>query len=133
MAGDFHVYDAAKSNVVIGGRTIRGFQEGDMYSYEFSEDKMTATVDAHGDPSGAIHNSNLGTVTLNLSGTSIDHKYLNNITNTNKIVPLQITSDIEKVTGTKAFITKVPSGGFGKDTPKRTYVFKVLDLHVEAL
>lgn len=130
---DVRIYDALKANIVVNGRTIQGFQDQDMFTYAFKEEKIKTSVDAHGDPAVAKNNNHLGTITINLTGNSIDHKYLNGIANANKQVTIQITSDIEKISGNQAFITKIPDGGFGKDTPKRTYVFEVLDMHVDAL
>lgn len=129
---DVRVYDAKKANIVINGRTIQGFQDGDMFSYTFKENKVNTSVDAQGAPAIAVNNNHLATVTINLTGNSVDHKYLNDIANANKQVTLSITSDFEKVSGNQAFIQKVPDGAFGKDTPKRTYVFEVLDMRVEA-
>lgn len=130
---DVRLYDAVKANIVVNGRTIQGFQDGDMFSYTFKEEKVKTTVDAHGDAAIAINNNHLATVTINLTGNSVDHKYLNDIANANKQVTLQITSEFEKVSGNQAFITKVPDGAFGKDTPKRTYTFEVPDMRVQAL
>ena len=120
---DVRLYDAVKANIVVNGRTIQGFQDGDMFSYTFKEEKVKTAVDAHGDAAIAINNNHLATVTINL----------NDIANANKQVTLQITSEFEKVSGNQAFITKVPDGAFGKDTPKRTYTFEVLDMRVQAL
>lgn|SRR5699024_5417115 len=130
---DVRLYDAVEANIVVNGRTIQGFQDGDMFSYTFKEEKVKTAVDAHGDAAIAINNNHLATVTINLTGNSVDHKYLNDIANANKQVTLQITSEFEKVSGNQAFITKVPDGAFGKDTPKRTYTFEVLDMRVQAL
>ena len=130
---DVRLYDAVKANIVVNGRTIQGFQDGDMFSYTFKEEKVKTAVDAHGDAAIAINNNHLATVTINLTGNSVDHKYLNDIANANKQVTLQITSEFEKVSGNQAFITKVPDGAFGKDTPKRTYTIEVLDMRVQAL
>lgn len=130
---DVRTYDALKANIVIDGRTIQGFQDGDMFSYNYKEEKVKTSVDAQGNPAIAINNNHLATVTINLTGNSIDHKYLNSIANANKQVTLAITSEFEKVSGNQAFIVKVPDGGFGKDTPKRSYVLEVLDMRVEAL
>ena len=74
---DVRLYDAVKANIVVNGRTIQGFQDGDMFSYTFKEEKVKTTVDAHGDAAIAINNNHLATVTINLTGNSVDHKYLN--------------------------------------------------------
>lgn len=130
---ELHMYNALDANIVIGGRTIKGFQENDMFSYTFKEEQIKTSVDAQGTPAGSVNNNHLGEVTINLSGTSVDHKYLNGIANSHKQVTLQINSEFEKISGNQAFISKVPDGAFGKDTPKRTYKFEVLDMRVDAL
>ena len=130
---ELHMYNALNANIVIDGRTIQGFQESDMFSYTFKEDQIKTSVDAQGTPAGSVNNNHLGEVTINLSGTSVDHKYLNGIANSHKQVSLQINSEFEKISGNQAFISKVPDGAFGKDTPKRTYKFEVLDMRVDAL
>ncbi|WP_289760340.1 phage structural protein [Lactobacillus taiwanensis] len=126
-------YNAINANIVVDGRTIQGFQENDMFSYTFSEEKVRVAVDAQGQVGTATNNNHLGEITINLSGTSIDHKFLLDIANSNRRVSIQITSEIEKISGTKAWITKVPDGAFGKEVPKRTYKFKVADLRVEGV
>lgn len=130
---ELHMYNALDANIVIDGRTIQGFQENDMFSYTFKEDQIKTAVDAQGTPAGSVNNNHLGEVTINLSGTSVDHKYLNGIANSHKQVTLQINSEFEKISGNQAFISKVPDGAFGKDTPKRTYKFEVLDMRVDVL
>lgn len=74
---DVRLYDAVKANIVVDGRTIQGFQDGDMFSYTYKEEKVKTTVDAQGNPAIAINNNHLATVTINLTGNSVDHKYLN--------------------------------------------------------
>ena len=130
---DVRLYDAVEANIVVDGRIIQGFQDGDMFSYTFKEEKVKTAVDAHGDAAIAINNNHLATVTINLTGNSVDHKYLNDIANANKQVTLQITSEFEKVSGNQAYLSKVPVGAFGKVTPNRTYTFVVLDMRVQAL
>lgn len=130
---DVRLYDALQANIVVDGRTIKGFQDGDMFSYTYKEEKVRTSVDAQGNPAVAINNNHLATITINLTGNSVDHKYLNDIANQNKQVTISITSEFERISGNQAFITKIPDGAFGKDTPKRTYTFEVLDMRVEAL
>ena len=43
---DVRLYDAVKANIVVDGRTIQGFQDGDMFSYTYKEEKVKTTVDA---------------------------------------------------------------------------------------
>lgn len=130
---DVRIYDAKDANIVIDGRTIQGFQDGDMFSYSYKENKVNTSVDAQGSPAVAVNNNHLATVTINLTGNSIDHKYLLDIANNNKQVTLAITSDFEKISANQAFIQKVPDGAFGKDTPRRTYTLEVLDMRVDPL
>ncbi len=126
------VYNAKDVTLTVGGVVVRGFQEGDMITYQIKEDRVQTQVDAQGFPSVAVNNNKLGQITINLSGNSASHKYLNGIANKNKVVPVVLKSEFETVSGTQAIIAKPADGAFGKDTPKRTYTIEVLDMDVVA-
>lgn len=123
-------YNAKDTVVTVGGVVVKGFQDGDMVSYTQNENRVTAEVDAQGFASVSINNNRLGQVTINLSGNSASHKYLNGIANANKSVPIVIKTPSEKISATQSFINKPADGQFGKQTPKRTYTFTALDMDV---
>lgn len=130
---DIPVYNAKEVVLTLGNIVIQGFQDGDMISYTIKEDRVQTEVDAQGIPSIAINNNRLGQVTINLSGNSASHKYLNSLANANKIVPIVIKTPNEKITGNQAIIAKPADGQFGKQTPKRTYTIEVLDMDVQVV
>ena len=130
---DVRLYDAVKANIVVDGRTIQGFQDGDMFNVTVKEERVRTAVDAQGWPSIAINNNRLGQITVNLSGNSVDHKRLNQLANTNKVFALVATTPYEKISGTQCIISKPADAAFGKETPKRTYTIEVLDMQVEVL
>ena len=129
---DIPTYNAKDTVITVGGVVVKGFQDGDMISYTIKENRVTTEVDAQGYPSVSINNNRLGQVVVNLSGTSPSHKYLNGLANSNKIVPIVIKTPNEKISGNQAIIAKPADGQFGKQTPKRTYTFEVLDMDVQA-
>ncbi|MDB7636346.1 phage structural protein [Ligilactobacillus ruminis] len=127
------VYNAADVHITVDGRTIQGFQDGDMFTASFKEDRVQTSVDAQGYASVALNANRLGQVTINLSGESPDHKFLNNLAKSNKIFPIVATSTNEKISGTQAIITKPANVSYGKTTPTRTYTIEVLDMSIDAL
>lgn len=127
---DIVTYDAKNVNISVNGRVIQGFQDNDMVSYTFKEDRVQTAVDAQGTPQVAINNNHLGQVTINLSGNSADHQWLNDLANKGTVFPIVITSDNEKISGNKAIIAKPADGAFGKNVPGRTYTVEVLDMQV---
>lgn len=130
---DVKIYDAKEVHLSINNRIISTFQEGDMVTATMKEDRVQTSVDAQGNASVAVNNNRLGQVTVNLSGTSPDHKFLNSLANSNKVFPIVISTPIEKITGAQAMITKQADAAFGKETPKRTYTIEVFDMHMEVL
>ena len=131
MAEDMKAYDAKSVTLTVDGNVIIGFQDGDMISYTNKEDMITTEVDAQGFASFAVNNSRLGQITINLSGNSASHKYLNTLANAHKQFPVVILSDTEKISATRAFIAKPADGAYGKQTPKRTYTIETLDMAIE--
>jgi len=128
---DIPVYNAKDVVLTINGVVVQGFQDGDMISYTIKEDRVQTEVDAQGVPSIAVNNNRLGQITINLSGNSASHKYLNGLANSNKVVPIVIKTPSEKISGNQAIIAKPADGQFGKQTPKRTYTIEVLDMDVQ--
>ncbi|MEE0001179.1 MAG: hypothetical protein UFS73_00765 [Weissella confusa] len=131
MAEYIKAYDANSVTLTVDGTVIQGFQNGDMVTYNNKEDMILTEVDAQGFPSFAINNSRLGQITINLSGNSASHKYLNSLANSHKQFPVVILSDTEKISATHAFIAKPADGAYGKQTPKRTYTIETLDMAIE--
>lgn len=128
---DIPVYNAKDVVLTINSVVVQGFQDGDMISYTIKEDRVQTEVDAQGIPSIAVNNNRLGQITINLSGNSASHKYLNGLANSNKVVPIVIKTPSEKISGNQAIIAKPADGQFGKQTPKRTYTIEVLDMDVQ--
>lgn len=133
MADPIKIYNAKDVHLSVDGRVVQGFQDGDMFNVTVKEDRVQTSVDAQGVPSIAVNNNRLGQITVNLSGNSADHKYLNKLANSNKIFSIVATTPYEKITGDQAIIAKPADAAFGKQTPKRTYTIEVLDLHMEVL
>jgi len=130
---DIPVFNAKDVVLTVDNVVVKGFQAGDMISYTIKEDRVQTEVDAQGFPSISINNNRLGQMTVNLSGNSPSHKFLNGLANSNKVVPIVLKSADEKISGTQAIIAKPADGQFGIQTPKRTYTIEILDMAVEAL
>lgn len=130
MADTIKTYDAMDVTISVDGRVVQGFQANDMFSVSYKEDLVRTSVDAQGTASISINNSHLGTITINLSGNSADHKRLNDIAKARKIVPVVIKSPYEKITANKCIFTKPANAAYGKDTPARTYTMEALDMDI---
>lgn len=127
------IYNAIDVTLTVGGRVIKGFQDGDMITYSTKENRVQTEVDAQGVASIAVNNGRLGQIVVNLSGNSTNQKYLNDLANKNSQFPVVLKSKSEKISGNQAFIAKPADGAYGKATPKRTYTIEVLDMQVDVL
>lgn len=125
------IFNANDVILTVNNVVIKGFQDGDMLTYTIKEDRVQTEVDAQGFASISINNNRLGQITVNLSGNSASHKFLNGLANSNAIVSIVVKTPNEKISGTQAIIAKPADGQFGKATPKRTYTFEVLDMDVK--
>ncbi|MCM3598715.1 DUF3277 domain-containing protein [Metabacillus idriensis] len=120
-------YDASLVTVVVDGRFITGFDEGDMVSWEKDEDNFTPKVDAQGFTAAAVVNNNLGTITIPLSQASPQLKFMKNLANTRKKFSIWIQSPDEKIGGTEAMVKKTPEGSFGDEISAREFEIQVFD------
>ena len=121
------IYNAKDVALVIDGRTVQGFQENDMFSFTFKEDRVNTNVDAQGFPSIAVNNNHLAQITVNLSGNSADHKRLNDLATKSTVFPISVDTPIEKISANQCIVNKPADSAYGKGTPARTYTIQLLD------
>lgn len=120
-------YDASLVSVVVDGRFITGFDEGEFVSWEKDEDNFSTKVDAQGYTGVAVVNNQLGTITLPVSQTSPDLKFLKTLANTKKKFAIWVNSPDEKIGGTEAMVKKTPEGSFGDEIGVREFEIQVFD------
>lgn len=120
-------YDASLVTVVVAGRFLTGFDEGDMVSWSKDEDNFDTKIDAQGFTSVAVRNNTLGTITIPLSQTSPDLKYMKELANRKEPFSIWITSPEENVGGAEAMIKKTPDGTLGDEINSREFEVQVFD------
>ncbi|MFC6202574.1 phage structural protein [Lactiplantibacillus nangangensis] len=116
-------YDATKCTTIVDGKRMFGFQDGDMVSGEQTNDNAELTTDAQGWGSWSINNDHRGTITINLSANSPANVTLSDYFQSNKTVPVSITTPHEHVYASEARIQKVPGFTAGKTTGNRAWQF----------
>ncbi|MFT8928529.1 MAG: hypothetical protein ABF969_04250 [Sporolactobacillus sp.] len=125
-------YDASQVTVIRGDTVITDFAEGDMVSFQQTNDQVTAVVDAQGNGSFAKSNDTRGTITVNLLLTSPALPLFVAEANSSVIKPLKIKIPLpdgstETVGGENAMVTKKADGTLGTSVPTRAFTFSVLD------
>ncbi len=120
-------YDASLVTVIVEGRFLTGFDEGEMVSWEKDEENFSTKIDAQGNTATAVVNNTLGTITIPLNQTSPDLKFMKNLANTKKEFPIWVQSPTEKIGGTRAMVKKTPDGSFSDETEAREFEIQVFD------
>lgn len=127
------LYDAKRSSISVKNRVLTGFTANDMFAYTAKEERIQTQVDAQGEASMSINNARLAQITVNLSASSPDYKWLSDLSNNMEEFPVVIKTDVEKITVNSAFISKPADVSAGKTTGARTFIIECLDSNVEVI
>ena len=131
--GKVTTYNAKDCVVTVGGVYITGLGE-DMVTGEKDEDNISPSVGAQGDVVVNEINNDLGTITLNVQGTSPQKAYLLNLAKTKKMFDIWVNNKSigEKMGGTKAMMKKYPNLEQGTELAEREFEIQVFDYTVTA-
>lgn len=130
-------YDPSQVAIVFAGIPITGFADGTFLNVEQNEDSFTLQVGTDGDGCRSKSNNRSGRVTFTLGQWSACNDLLSalhnldvNTPNGDGIGPLLIKdlSGTSMYIAEKAWITKPPAAGFGREAESREWIIETLDL-----
>ena len=64
------IYDANDTTIMVDGHEMFGFQDGDMFTATYDQDRWATAQDAQGTGTASKNNKTGGTITINLIETS---------------------------------------------------------------
>lgn len=130
-------YDFAEYNIVYGGRTLSGFEDGTGVTVARDNDMWTKKNGADGKGIRSKSNDRSGTVTFVLMQGSSDNEFLSEIAAADELTnggvrtfTMTSQSDTDKFAAETMWIKKVPESPFAKEAGSRTWVLETDDLSV---
>lgn len=125
-------YDFRQVSVIVGGRIMAGFAEGDdSVMVERNEDAWSLKVGADGEATRSKSNNKSGKVTLKLQQTSESNAILSAFAKADELsnsgaVPVLIkdNSGLSLHAAEQAWVIKMPSSGFGAESGEREWVLE---------
>ena len=129
-------YDFKEVAVIIGGRIMSGFDEGDdVIMIGFDNDHWTTQVGADGEVTRSKGNNHTGTLTIKLKQTSESNDILNGFYQSDRLAnsgkfPILIkdNSGSSLYIAEEAWIKKAPGAGFGANAGAREWVISIANL-----
>jgi hypothetical protein len=110
-------YDPRKVSLVINGRIITGFAEGEMISIARNEDNVLPYVGTQGDVARAINANWTGIVTVHLMSTSNSLRMIRELSQTSQFITLTISDvndDRKYLNEDQCWFVKAPDVPLGK-------------------
>ena len=139
MAAELHgTYDFNKVNLVVGVRSIKGFDDGSEIVAERSEDSFSLKIDVDGGGTRSRTNNSSGMVTFSLSQYAEDNSYLQDLMNLDErlgagVFPLKIVDRAnpsnERVISLRSWVQKPANRSFGRESGPREWIIQCLDLN----
>ena len=131
-------YDFSKVSVIIGTRSITGFENGTDITCERNEDSFMPKVDVDGGVTRARSNNSSGRITFTLAQYSEHNKYLQDLMNLDErtgagVIPVKIVDrqnpSTELVISLQAWIAKPANKVFGMESGPREWAIDCADLN----
>lgn len=129
-------YDPKKVTVIINGKVMTGFRDGDIYVYEELDDRFTPYEGADGEVDYSKRPSNAAQITIGFKQGSESLKYIHQLINDEdpiRILVLNNNENGEKITGENGVILRRPNSNSGKEISEREVVIHLPDHEYEAL
>lgn len=124
-------YNAHEVSVIVGGRSITGFVEGDAITVERENDSWTDSVGINAEVTRSGSNDKRGTVTLRLQQASEDNEYLSSLAIADEltktgVVPVLIrdANGLSIHASEESWITKPASATYAKESGEREWMIR---------
>ena len=128
-------FDFKKVALVIGGRLITGFAEGEAITVERDEDTWTLQVGSDGEATRSKSNNRAGKVTFRVKGASTANAILTGFIkadelNNGGLIPMMLkdNSGASLYSAEQGYLVKPPSAGYGAEETEREYVYQTDNL-----
>lgn len=128
-------YNFKQVAVIVGGRQITGFAEGDAVTVERNEDSWTLQVGAEGESTRSKSNNRSGKVTLRLQQASESNAVLDGFRIAdeladNGLVPVLVkdNSGNSLYSAEQAWVVKPPAAAHGNKSAEREWVLETDNL-----
>lgn len=130
-------YDFKQVAVIIGGRIITGFADGDAVQVERNEDAWSLQVGAEGEATRSKSNNRSGKITLSLQQASESNAILSGFAKADELsnsglVPVLVkdNSGNSLYGAEQAWIVKSPAAALGMESGNREWVIETDNLQV---
>ena len=127
---NYYTYDASQLSVVVDGRFLNDFAEGDAVTWEKDEDNFEPKSGVTGTVGITDRINTLGTITVLIMQGSPEVAFLKSLANKKKEFAIWVNSggpNPEKVGGSRARVLKTPEGSLSDETGEREFEIKVFD------
>jgi len=130
-------YDPKEYNIVYGGRTLSGYEDGTFITIARDNDMWTKKTGADGKGIRSKSNDRSGRVEIVLLQGSSDNEFLSEIASADELnnggvrtFVMSSQSDTDKFAAETMWVKKVPDSPFAKEAGSRTWVLETDDLSV---
>ncbi|UYZ01211.1 DUF3277 domain-containing protein [Peribacillus frigoritolerans] len=125
-----YTFDASQVSVVVDGRYLTDFAEGDAVTWEKDEDNFEPKVGVTGTVGITKKINSIGTITVLIMQGSPEVGFLKKLANTGKQFAIWVNTggvNSEKIGGSQAMVLKTPEGSITDETGEREFEIKVFD------
>ena len=124
-------YNSKRVQVIVNGRFLTGFRDGDIYSYEESEDRFTEYEGSDGVVDYSERPGNNCQITVGLKHNSPSLSYLDGLYTARTAISLTVrdtnSTGTQTISGENGRIMRRPNSSRGKEISEREIVFLLPD------
>lgn len=121
------IYDANDTTIMVDGHEMFGFQDGDMFTATYGEDRWATVQDAQGTGTASKNNKTGGTITINLIETSPCNAIMEKVTETGNF-PVDIVSSTYHLSAVHCYVQKKPDLQGGATASNRGWQIKAINM-----
>ena len=131
------VYNSKLIDIIVNGRFLTGFRDGDVYNYTDGEDRYIPYLGSDGTTDYSEKPTNEATITVGLKHTSPSISFLDRLYNNKTAISLTVIdsnpSGKQRISGENGVIMRRPDSARGKAISEREYVFLLPDHKVQEI
>ena len=121
------IYDANDTTIMVDGHEMFGFQDGDMFTATYDQDRWATAQDAQGTGTASKNNKTGGIITINLIETSPCNAIMEKVTETGNF-PVDIVSSTYHLSAVHCYVQKKPDLQGGATASNRGWQIKALNM-----
>lgn len=121
------IYDANDTTIMVDGHEMYDFQDGDIFTATYDQDRWTVVEDVQGTGTASKNNKTGGTITINLLETSPCNAIMEQVTETGNF-PVDIVSSTYHLSAVHCYIQKKPDLQGSGTASNRPWVIKAINM-----